>query len=83
MVLKIATAIIAIADTIKLVKDVIDTILRLTIDKNISTSREQRNDYEKNRAILIKKMLEAENDEERIALSIAIHNVNTGKQLRQ
>jgi len=84
MLLKIVTAIIAVADTVKIVREGIELLVTKWIDKKIEISRKQRNNYEKNRAILIKKMQEAESDEEITALSIAIDNLNHGrKQVRQ
>ena len=62
----------AVPQLIKLFENIFD----LYMNDQINGSRAKLQKMEKTRAILIKKMKEAKDDDERIALSIAINNLN-------
>ena len=82
MIVQIFNVIVALATISKTFKAAIEKIVELWTDKKIHEYRQKVQVYSKSRSILIKKMQEAQNDEERIALSIAIDAINHGKQMQ-
>jgi len=78
MVIQIAKAIIAIAEVSKMVKDVVIEVNKMFIEKQIDENRKYSATYENKRAILIRDIQNAKNDQERIVYSILLNDLNNG-----
>jgi len=82
MVLQIAKAILAIAEVSKMVKDVVVELNQLYVNKQIDDNRDFSASYEIKRAYIIRDIQNAKNDQERIAYSIILNDINNGNEMQ-